>query len=158
MYRLFLIFTLILWNQWLFAAEIYETYYNHRYDYSIDYPKAVLFPQGESDNGDGQKFLSKNADASLLVYASYNALEQPLEEIYREQSRGGTPEEPQKVVTYRVLKNNWFVVSGYNSGRIFYQKTFLRDNQLKTFVFEYNESQKELYDPITNRLAKSFKD
>ena len=158
MYRLFLIFTLILWNQWLFAAEIYETYYNHRYDYSIDYPKDVLFPQGESDNGDGQKFLSKNADASLLVYASYNALEQSLEEIYREQSRGGTPEEPQKVVTYRVLKNNWFVVSGYNSGRIFYQKTFLRDNQLKTFVFEYNESQKELYDPITNRLAKSFKD
>ncbi len=59
MYHLFLIFTLILWNQWLFAAEIYETYYNHRYDYSIDYPKDVLFPQGESDNGDGQKFLSK---------------------------------------------------------------------------------------------------
>ncbi len=157
MYHLFLIFTLILWTPCSSAADVYDTYYNHRYDYSIDYPKDVLFPQGESDNGDGQVFLSKNTDARLLVYASYNALEQPLEEIYREQSRGGTPEESQKVVTYRLLKNNWFVVSGYNMGKVFYQKTILNNNELKTFVFEYNENQKSFYEPIIKRLVKSFK-
>ena len=157
MYHLFLIFTLILWIPCSSWADVYDTYYNHRYGYSIDYPKDILFPQGESDNGDGQVFLSKNTDARLLVYGSYNALEQSLEEIYREQSRGGTPEEPQKVVTYRVLKDNWFVVSGYNVGKIFYQKTILRNNELKTFVFEYDEKRKSFYEPMIKRLAKSFK-
>jgi hypothetical protein len=153
---LVVIFSLILWVQVLFAADIYDTYYNHRYGYSIDYPKTVLFPQGESDNGDGQLFLSKNTDARLLVYGSHNVLEQSLEEIYREQSRGGTSEDPQKVVTYRVLKNNWFVVSGYNAGKVFYQKTILHDNELKSFLFEYDENQKSVYEPIIKRLLKSF--
>jgi hypothetical protein len=158
MRNLFLIFTLALWTQLLFAADVYDTYHNDRFDYSIEYPKDVLFPQGESDNGDGQKFLSKDADASLIVYGSNNALKQSLEEVYREESRGGTTENPKKVVTYKLLEDNWFVVSGYNSGRVFYQKTIFHDDVLKTFVLEYDESQKELYDPIAKRLEKSFTD
>ncbi|MDD1606363.1 MAG: hypothetical protein LUO95_00415 [Methylococcaceae bacterium] len=158
MRNLFLIFTLVLWTQLLFAADVYDTYHNDRFDYSIDYPKDVLFPQGESDNGDGQKFLSKDADASLIVYGSNNALNQSLEEVYREESRGGTAENPKKVVTYKLLEDNWFVVSGYNSGRVFYQKTIFHDDMLKTFVLEYDESQKAFYDPIAKRLATSFTD
>ncbi len=158
MRNLFLIFTLALWTQLLFAADVYDIYHNDRFDYSIEYPKDVLFPQGESDNGDGQKFLSKDADASLIVYGSNNALKQSLEEVYREESRGGTAENPKKVVTYKLLEDNWFVVSGYNSGRVFYQKTIFHDDVLKTFVLEYDKSQKEIYDSIAKRLEKSFTD
>lgn len=111
--------------QTVLADDVYHTYYNPRFGYSIAYPKDILYPQGESDNGDGQKFLSKDADASLIVYGSNNALNQSLEDLYLEESRGGTYENPTKVVTYQVLKNNWFVVSGYNSGKVFYQKTIL---------------------------------
>ncbi len=155
---LLLIFTLVFWTQLAVATDTYEIYHNDRFDYSIAYPKDVLFPQGESDNGDGQKFLSKDAEASLIVYGSNNALNQSLEEVYREESRGGTAENPKKVVTYKVQEDNWFVVSGYNAGRIFYQKTIFADDVLKTFVFEYDESQRELYDPIAKRLEKSFTD
>jgi hypothetical protein len=155
---LLLIFTLILSTQWVIAADSYETYHNDRFDYSIDYPKDILFPQGESDNGDGQKFLSKDANTSLLVYATHNALDQSLEDAYREQSRGGTAENPKKVVTYKVLKDNWFIVSGYNAGRVFYQKTIVNGDIFKTFVLEYDEEKKQLYDPITKRLASSFTD
>ncbi len=157
MRKLSFIFLLVLSAHLAVAADTYLTYHNVRFDYSIDYPKDVLFPQGEADNGDGQKFLAKNADASLLVYGSNNSLGQSLEEIYLEESRGGTPDHPKKVVTYKVLKNNWFVVSGYNSGKIFYQKTIFNAGQFKTFLFEYNESQKKFYGPITKRLMKSFK-
>lgn len=158
MRNLLFMFTLVFWTQLLFAADGYETYHNDRFDYSIDYPKDRLFPQGESDNGDGQKFLSKDADVSLLVYGSNNALDKSLEELYREESRGGTAENPKKVVTYKMMADNWFVVSGYNSGRIFYQKTMLSSGELKTFILEYDESQKEIYDPIAKRLEKSFTD
>ncbi|CAG1022049.1 hypothetical protein DOJK_01402 [Patescibacteria group bacterium] len=155
--RYFLILFLLLAAPFV-CAESYETYYNERYDYSIDYPKDILFPQGESDNGDGQIFLSKTADAQLSVYANFNALEQSLEEAFREQSRGGQPDDPHKVVTYKMMKEDWFVVSGYREGKVFYQKTILHDDIFKTFLFIYDEDQKDIYDAITKRLAASFKD
>jgi hypothetical protein len=158
MHKLLLIFTLVLWTQLAIAVDAYDTYHNDRFDYSIDYPKEILFPQGESDNGDGQKFLSKDAEVSLIVYGANNALDKSLEEMYREESRGGTPENPKRVVTYKVLEDNWFVVSGYNAGRIFYQKTLLSGGVFKTFVLEYDESEKERYDPIAKQIAKSFTD
>ena len=111
----------------------------------------------DRDNGDGQKFVSKNADASLIVYGSNNALNQSLQDLYLEESRGGTYENPAKVVTYRILKNNWFVVSGYNSRKVFYQKTILNKNQFKSFYFEYPESKKNIYDLIIRHIASSFK-
>lgn len=134
------------------AEQTYHTYSNSRFEYSISYPKELLFPQGEAENGDGQKFLSKEADASLLVYGSHNINAQTIKERYREESRGGT-----KVVSYRVLKDNWFVVSGYISGNIFYQKTILNNDQFKTFYFEYPETKKKTYDPVVKRLSSSFK-
>jgi hypothetical protein len=157
MRHLLLIFTIALWTQLTAAADSYNTYQNDRFDYSIDYPKDILFPQGESDNSDGQQFLSKNTDASLVVYGSNNALIQSLEDVYSEESRGGAPENPKKVVTYKVLKNNWFVISGYRAGKIFYQKTIFHNDMFKTFQFEYEKNQKKFYEPITKRLAKSFK-
>lgn len=155
--RYFLILLFLLASSFA-VADSYETYHNERYDYSIEYPKDVLYPQGEADNGDGQIFLSKDARAQLSVYAHFNALEQTIEEAYREQSRGGQPDDPNKVVTYKVLKDDWFVVSGYREGKVFYQKTILRDDIFKTMLFTYDEAEKAVYDGITKRLAASFKD
>lgn len=158
MRNLLLLITLVLWTHSAIAVDTYETYHNEKFDYSIDYPKDVLFPQGESDNNDGQKFLSKDAEVSLLVYGSNNALDKSLEEVYREESRGGTAENPKRVVTYKMLEDNWFVVSGYNAGRIFYQKTLLSGGVFKTFILEYDESEKARYDAIAKRIEKSFTD
>ncbi len=143
----------------VFAGDVnkYANYHNQRFNYSIAYPKDILYPQGESDDGDGQKFLSKDADASLIIYGSNNVLNQSLQDLYLEESRGGTHDNPKKVVTYKVLKNNWFVISGYNSGKIFYQKTILNKDQFKSFYFEYPASKKKIYDPITKHIASSFK-
>lgn len=139
------------------AEGLYKTYHNARYEFSISYPKNVLYPQGEADNGDGQKFLSKGADAHLLVYGSSNALDESLVERFREESRGGLADNPKKVVTYKLLKNNWFIVSGFISGRIFYQKTLLHQEQFKTFYFEYPENQKARYEPLIKGFVASFK-
>jgi hypothetical protein len=154
----YVIFSILLvFAQNVIGETVYKTYSNKRFEYSINYPKDILYPQGEADNGDGQKFLSKEADATLLVYGSHNINDQTIEERYREDSRGGTADNPTKVVSYRLLKENWFVVSGYLSGNIFYQKTILNNNQFKTFYFEYPETKKKFYDPIVKRLSSSFK-
>ena len=45
----------------------WATYVNVRFQYSICYPKDLLVPQGESDNSDGQKFLSNKDSAELAA-------------------------------------------------------------------------------------------
>jgi len=141
-----------------FAENIYKTYNNKRFEYSISYPNNILYPQGEADNGDGQKFISKQEDAILLVYGSHNIDDQTIKEHYQQNSQSKTEENPSKIVTYRVLKENWFVISGYVSGNlIFYQKTILNNDQFKTFYFEYPETQKNHYNSIVKHLSTSFR-
>ena len=134
----------------------YRTYHNARFDYSISYPADLVIPQGESVNGDGQRFLSKDGKAELLVYGTYNSLDQTLNDVLTQASER-SPDHQDRVVTYKVLRGDWFVVSGTENGRIFYQKTMLRDATFKTFRIEYDESQKQTFDSVTAVIARSFK-
>lgn len=134
----------------------YRIYHNVRFDYSISYPVGILIPQGESVNGDGQRFLSKDGRTELLVYGSYNSLDQTLNDVLTQETER-SPDHPSRVVTYKVLRGDWFVVSGTENGRIFYQKTMLRESTFKTFRIEYDESQKRTFDSITAFIARSFK-
>lgn len=127
---------------------VYKTYTNARYGYSISYPASLLTPQGEADNGDGQAFRSRDGAAEMRVYGSQN-LGGGLAGAYREAQAG-------KDVTYKTMKGNWFVVSGRDGGKVFYQKTMLRGDVLKTFTIEYDEAQKATYDAVTARVARSF--
>ncbi len=126
----------------------YRTYSNARYGFSIAYPVGLLVPQGESDNGDGQKFVSRDGSASLTTFGS-NRLDRSLQDEFQSAQEN-------RSVTYKVLKRNMFVVSGIQSGKIFYQKTLLRGDVFKTFIIEYDEQERATFDPITSRIASSF--
>jgi len=135
----------------------YADYVNVRFRYGIAYPKGVLYPQGEAGNGDGQKFLSPHADAVLTVFGRYNALDESLESLYEEAARGGLPDHPTRVVTYRVLKRDWFVVSGYDGGQIFYEKTLMNNGVIRSMTFVYPERRRGFFDPIAAGIAASFR-
>jgi hypothetical protein len=91
----------------------------------------------------------------MLVYGQENIQAQTLAQFYRDESRGKA--HPNRVVTYKVLRGSWFVFSGSESNRIFYQKTLLRNDEFLTFSIEYDASQKSIYDPITATISRSFK-
>ena len=156
-YLLILFFSLA--SPLLFAKDIvYDTYHNVNYEYSIEYPKNILTPQEADPDGAGRTFISKNGDASLSLRAYANALNQSLEEVYNEACREELAQEPTHTVTYKVMKPNWFVVSGYREGgRVYYKKTILNNGIFKTFIFMYDENKKAVYEPITKHLAASFK-
>jgi hypothetical protein len=126
----------------------YRTYSNARYGFSIAYPVGILVPQGESDNGDGQRFASRSGGATLTAYGS-NRMDRSLQDEFQ------TAQENRNV-TYRVLKRDMFVVSGTANGKIFYQKTLLRGDSFKTFIIEYDEHERGTFDPITTRISRSF--
>ena len=126
----------------------YRTYSNARYGFSIAYPVGILLPQGESDNGDGQRFVSRQGSATLLAFGS-NRLDRSLQDEFQSAQENRT-------VTYKVIKANMFVVSGHANGKIFYQKTLLRGDAFKTFIIEYDEQERATFDSVTARIARSF--
>jgi hypothetical protein len=129
----------------------YQTYYNDRFDYSIAYPSNFLQPQGVSGNGDGQRFVSRDNRVRMAVFGRLNAPEKSLEALFNEELT------PSRTITYKVLKDKWFVVSGYEGDKVFYLKARLKDDTIKTFFIEADRALQPLMQPITEKIAKSFK-
>jgi hypothetical protein len=140
----------------------FKNYCSSSYGFCVDYPEGILFPQGESDNGDGQMFKSKNADNYLQVSRDYRDVAEEdskfsLEDAYQLDTWSKDPDKPKRVLTYKKLGKNFYVVSGYNNGKVFYQKTIIFDDILATCMIEYNEAEKLVYDKVCDRVYKSFK-
>src|SRR5713226_1876067 len=74
--------------------NIYKTYSNSRFNYSISYPANLLIAQGESANSDGQVFRAKDGSAEMRVYGQYNVNHETLSgkfsEVTRERADGVT--------------------------------------------------------------------
>jgi hypothetical protein len=136
------------------AQAKYRTYANARFGYSISYPAGILIPQGEPDNHDGQVFRSRDGKAEMRVFGRYNVQNETLRSAFNASvaGEGGSGRE----VTYKLLKGNFYVVSGRQNGKIFYEKTMLKGDTFKTFMIEYDESESATYDSITSRVARSF--
>lgn len=135
----------------LYAQTKYKTYSNARFGYSVSYPADLLEPQGEADNGDGQKFLAKDNGAEMLVYGRHKLdASDTLKKMYDETiaDLGNA--------SYKILKNSWFIVSGKKGDRIYYRKTMLSKSKFLTFEIEYDELKRFTYDAVTARIVKSF--
>jgi hypothetical protein len=144
----------------------YKTYNNSRFTFSISYPANVLIMQPPPQNGDGRSFISQDGRAKMLVYGRNNAypvfddglIGYSLKELYDLQVKGENSQVKKRVVSYKTLGSNWFVVSGVEDGKIFYTKTFVRNRQeIITFYFEYPQGQKNVYDKMTEVMVRSFK-
>jgi hypothetical protein len=134
----------------IFGQIKWKTYHNARYGYSIAYPSNLLAARGESENGDGQVF-SNNA-AEMRVYASTMLLNETLAKEFNAVVRKS------ENVSYKLIRQSFFVVSGRTGGRIFYQKTMARPaGVFLTFYIEYVEDERADYDKFTTRIAGSIK-
>jgi hypothetical protein len=131
----------------------WDIYANSRFAYTLCYPKNLLDPQGESPNGDGQKFLAKDG-AQLLVYGSNNALDQSIQDVF--DSMASRLAGPSGKVTYKAVRPSWFVLSGQNGSTIFYAKTFYGKDVIRSFELTYDSSHASVYNPIAAKLGSCF--
>jgi hypothetical protein len=133
---------------------LYGTYVNARFGYTISYPTAYLRPEAESDNGDGRRFTSNDGTALLTVWGENRMEKESVASIYRAQlDQAGVG----RVVTYKVLKPTWFVISWREGGRIYYRKTIARKDGFASFILEYAEKRKDVFDPMVRTISDGFK-
>lgn len=131
----------------------WATYANSRFAYTICYPKNLLDPQGESENGDGQAFLARDG-ARLLVYGSNNALNESITDVFNHTSSRLAG--PSGKITYKAIKPAWFVLSGQQGSTIFYAKTFYAKDLIVSFEFTYDSSRSNVYNPVAAKLSSCF--
>lgn len=123
------------------AAEIkYKVYQNDAAEFTLDVPQEILYPQGESGNHMGQIFKSADMDAKLLTYGEGNPDDKTIEDLYFDALNPDDKNE--KVFTYKIQKNNWFVVTGFHNDDVFYKKTILSKTTglIISFHFKYLKS------------------
>jgi hypothetical protein len=136
------------------APPAYKTYHNARFGYHIDYP-ADFRPQPEAENGDGRRFVSPDGQAVLSAYAGYNALDGGLAE-QREIARASWQEKKHATLTLDQLTRTGYVLSGQVKGRIFYEKTVLKNNTLTTFLWEYPATRKAALDAVIRHTIQTL--
>lgn len=136
------------------AQEKWASYHNTRFGTSIEYP-ARFKPGRPPDNNDGQGFDAPDG-ATLAVWGSFNVLEHDvagLEAFLRESAA------KDEKISYRAAARNWLVLSGTRGDRIFYTKyIFSHRNEVENaFKISYPAALASTYNPITARIARSFK-
>ena len=140
----------------------YGKYCNGRFGYCVEYPKAVMYPQPESENGDGRVFKNKNGDEVLRVFGripeDVDGAPISLEQQYDLDIQGGEePEGSRFTLTYQKLGKDFFVLSGYSNGTVFYQKTIMKNGNFAYAILRYDEAQKEQFAAFSEKLFRSFK-
>jgi len=124
--------------------------FNHRYGFSIELPN--YFKEGALTASAIQYYVNDlNDDIIISVETTGEGSMSSLANDYQNtiNSESG--------VDYKVLKNNWYVVSGQNQQGIYYFRTFVKNGQTHYLRIEYPLSKKDIFDSLLPRISKSFK-
>lgn len=134
----------------------YIEYCNDRFDFCILYPNDFI-PQGQSQNGDGQEFLSRDGKISILFYGSlvddeFNTMDMNFKHLVKNENIQ---------VSYQLKKDSYYVVSGIKhiNGEeyIYYHKTIEKENILLNWMITYPVSEQHIYDSYCILINEQLK-
>ena len=156
MIRLFYFFVFLVFANFTLAQSSYNQYCNARFGFCVSYP-STFKALGESDNGDGQEFISSDGKSSLLVYRDgREAIYESEAECKTQSYLSDISSDETKQVTYKKKAENFYVVSGFQGSMIFYQKTIFTEQGMMTAIFTYPTAQKAKYDAYCSKLFETF--
>ena len=155
-----MILILLLYTLPLFAgnekALDYQTYSNSNIQYEFKYPDKLLFPK-TTDNKNKQIFFYKDKKVLLKVSSESNLTGINFKTNF--QNVLDTYKDAQ--ITFKVFKDGYFIISGYQHDKIFYQKEVLVSNQSNQgwleFEMTFPKNEKDQWDPILIACVKSLK-
>jgi len=137
------------WGGYLSMGE----YQNDKFGFAVRYPGHIFIKKTIPDAGDGL-LLEGRDGLECRIYGSW--FSESIRESYRnilqwEQEAGSR-------ITYKVLKRDWFVVSGILTGnmKLFYQKTYFKKETSVTMRFVYRIKDKVRYDSLVSDMLEGF--
>lgn len=128
-------------------------YENSRFGFKVRYPHGVLFPQGESANGDGQVFASSDAAFMLTAWGERKAEGSSIDELFEYESRGLVKPNQKLVVTYKRRKDNWFVVSGTEGSVGIYRRVQIESDHITRIEMRWPVDQIDRWRSIIEKVS-----
>jgi predicted type IV restriction endonuclease len=132
-------------------------YRNDRFGTTISFPPDLFETIGPApQNGDGRTFTSADG-ATLFVFGQFNALAlNPALLMDRSKeyakARGAS-------VSYAAKGANWAVISGVDSGNVFYERhEFGQDDVIHSMALRYPVAMNPLIDPAIKQIADSLEE
>lgn len=136
------------------SAE-YETYHNQQYNYSVEYP-TFLVPQGESDNGDGQRFSSEDNSVQLLVYRDYKNDYLTGGELYTLKEAFQEDLKTIEGVFNKKLKDNYYVIEYKTEEIVHTYYAQLHNDNYFNLLFQYPEEEKKMMKDVIKQVIESL--
>lgn len=133
----------------------YETYHNQQYDYSVQYP-GFLIPQGESDNGDGQKFFSLDDRIQLLVYRDYKNDFLTGGDLYTIGEAFMEDLKFRESVFNEILNDNHYIIKYKTDDILYTYYALLHGDNYFNILFQYPEKDKDMMKDIIEYVIDSF--
>ncbi len=143
----------------VYSEVTYESYYNERFDFGIEYPN-FLIPQPPPDNNDGNKFISKNGASSMLVFRSVK-IDNDANIIYsldiaHDLDKYQYNSDKSVKITKDEIFDNYYKFTGTKGNKHFVQITIFANENFFTILFEFKKSELKKYKGIIDYVANSF--
>ena len=111
------------------------------------------------ENGDTARFWTPDRRATVVVTGLRNTPGQSLTDL-RVEARQEILVASHGTITYERTKDNWFVLSGFVVGRIFYRRTFLSQDSrvIATLWIEFPRGMRPCFEQAVETMSLSFND
>lgn len=131
------------------SSDSWKTF-NHKYGFALELPN--YFKEGSLTASGIQYYINDlNDNITIMVETVGEGSNASLKDDYQFQLKSS------EGCDYKILKDNWFVLSGQDKEGIYYQKTILKNGQTHYLSIRYPTTQKDIFDNILPRISKSFK-
>lgn len=136
------------------AMSDQEDYNNARFGYHLAYPRKLLRPLPEADNGDGRQFQPVEGHAKILVWGGWY-------EPDVGQSLAGRVRMALKdcggIVTYRLKRPDFEVLScALPTRQVYYIKLMQGKDEVVGLELTYPQAEKSRWDPVAAAMSKSL--
>ena len=125
----------------------------------MTYPSSfMLDPDSIPENGDSARFWTADRQATAVVTGTLNSQDQSLADLFREATQD-VIENGRGVITYTRRRDNWFVISGFIAGRIFYRRTMLTQGSrvIGHLWIEFPRDMRPCFEEAVTMMSLSFR-
>jgi hypothetical protein len=141
-------------DTWSPTGEGWSRYRNERFGTLVEVPLHIFkLVEPPPVNGDGRAFASQDG-AQLTISGSYGPY--VVTDTFNAYKAWLLENAELDRITYRAEGKTWLVLSGVKGQSIVYQKVVEGCGAAHTLDIEYPASQKDLYDPVAVRMARSL--
>lgn len=121
----------------------------------IAYPES-MFSEVDNDNDRANAYASRDGAAKFVLGSWFNDAEETPAEFKEVLTDKG---QLYADVTYAPKGRDWFVLSGYRGGDVYYEKIMFSCNRrlVNVYAISYPSADRDRYDSIVERMENSFK-